>query len=724
MEKNLANALTIGVVLIGFVLIISILPNADNTSEDTNLKKFRSYDELKSFIKDSSEKSQGSQGFFGGAESIRTTASDAVVSGQAAAPQGESASQYSQTNIQVEGVDELDFVKNDGKYIYTVSGNKVIIVESFPAEAMKKLSEIELNEQINGLFVNDDKLIVVASKYSYYYGYERGDAVTTDEFARAIIAPTAPQEQVAGYDIDPIAPQEPWVKIYVYDISDRENPELEKEFSTEGNYYTARMIDNYIYIISNKYVNAENPILPTFKSGDVERKIAASEIYYPESYSPSFTFTSVIAINVNDLDYNGNVFLTGYSSTIYVSKDNIYLSNQKPYYGQELQEDVIKEVFLKVLPNSVANDIKEILDSGKEDYLKQQEMNGIFENYFNSLTEQEKKSLQEDIQKSTEEFYAGITKKYEKTTIHKITIDKLEIKYKGSGEVSGYLLNQFSLDENSGFLRLATTTGNLWIGGGRAETLNHIYILNEDLKIIGSVEDIAKGERIFSARFVGDKAYMVTFRQVDPLFVIDVKNPENPKVLGYLKVTGFSNYLQPYDEDHLIGIGKEATEEGRQQGVKVSLFDVSDFENPKEVDKYLVEGTWSQSEAEYEHKAVLFDKEKGVLVIPVNYYEEQIGPYQYWQGAFVFNINKNSISLKGKISHAEEIGEKGEKQFYGYGYGQGYVKRSLFMDNYLYTISDRKIKANNLQTLEDIKSVNLPQAASPPIYVVDIFPER
>jgi uncharacterized secreted protein with C-terminal beta-propeller domain len=273
------------------------------------------------------------------------------------------------------------------------------------------------------------------------------------------------------------------------------------------------------------------------------------------------------------------------------------------------------------------------------------------------------------------------------------------------------------MDEYNDNFRIATTTGNLWEGN----SANHLYVLDSDLKIIGKVEDLAKGEKIYSARFLGNRAYIVTFKKIDPLFVIDLSVPQDPKVLGYLKVTGFSDYLHPYDENHIIGVGKEAVGGNEQfawyQGMKISLFDVSDVENPKEIGKVTIGDRGTDSQALYDHKAFLFDKEKNLLVIPISLaqinktqYENQyenIPDWAYgdvvWRGAYVFNIDLvNGIVLKGNITHENETAN--ETNYYDY---QSQVTRSLYIDNILYTLSNRMIKANNLDDMSEISKVQL-----------------
>lgn len=296
------------------------------------------------------------------------------------------------------------------------------------------------------------------------------------------------------------------------------------------------------------------------------------------------------------------------------------------------------------------------------------------------------------------------------TAIHRIRISGGEIAYEASGEAPGRVLNQFSLDEYQGFFRIATTT-----------TANHVYILNMNLDIVGRLENLAPGEQIYSARFMGDRGYIVTFKKVDPLFVIDLTNPFDPKNLGYLKITGYSDYLHPYGENYLMGIGKEAVvaNEGDfawYQGVKVSIFDVTDVANPIEIAKYVIGDRGTESLVLQDHKALLFDEGKNLMVIPIwlaeidktEYTDVDIPPYAYgefiWQGVYVFDISiDNGLQLRGTITHYDDL-----NQVEGYYYGANSVQRSLYIDSVLYTISEAKIKMNDLDSLNEIGEIQLP----------------
>jgi uncharacterized secreted protein with C-terminal beta-propeller domain len=307
------------------------------------------------------------------------------------------------------------------------------------------------------------------------------------------------------------------------------------------------------------------------------------------------------------------------------------------------------------------------------------------------------------------------------TVIHRIAVEGPSIVAKASGEVRGRVLNQYSMDEYQDNFRIATTAA----GGtlkGQDSSANSVYILSMDMKIIGKLENLAPGEQMHSARFMGDRCYLVTFKKVDPLFTIDLSNPQNPRVLGKLKIPGYSDYLQPYDSNFLIGIGKETVEaeEGDfawYQGLKVSLFDVSDVTNPKEAGKIVIGDRGTDSPVLRDPHALLFDKDRDLLVIPV--LEAKIVPEKYpqgvpaftygdfvFQGAYVLRVTPSEgISRRGTITHIDDPQTYLKSGFY-FG-SRGEITRSLFIGEVLYTVSDAEIKANSLTDLSDISVVKL-----------------
>jgi len=314
---------------------------------------------------------------------------------------------------------------------------------------------------------------------------------------------------------------------------------------------------------------------------------------------------------------------------------------------------------------------------------------------------------------SQNNLYLALPGKNGGTNIHMIAIKDGRIAYGANGTVPGTVLNQFSMDEYDGYFRIATTSG--W-----PQTSN-VYVMNERLRVVGSLQGLAPGESIHAARFMGERCYLVTFKKTDPLFVIDIKYPTNPTVLGQLKIPGYSDYLQPYDETHLIGIGKETIESEQgdfawYQGVKVSLFDVSNVSAPRETAKVEIGDRGTDSQVLRDAKALLFSRSRNLLVLPVlvaeidaSQYPEGIPPYAYgnyvWQGVYVYNITaETGFTLLGTITQMNAANSSNT----GFSASSPYtIERSLYIGNVLYTLSDRMIKMNDIDSLEQIGAIQL-----------------
>jgi inhibitor of cysteine peptidase len=615
-----AAVLLIGIV--GFFAATKPEPLPELLGEN-QISRFASYEELQGFVNENTQDkgmlNMPHRFWSGGAEE------DAL----APAPAD---SDYSTTNIQVAGVDEADIVKTDGGYIYFASDNKTIIVKAYPPEQAQITSQIELEGTVIGILINGDRLVVFEQETPYYLYYDDVPVV---------------KESYVPY----VSPK---IFVKVYDVSDRENPQLQREISSDGQYVSSRMIGDYAYVVVNEPVYEEEGelSLPKIHFGGNETEIPATDIYYSDVPDYYYMYTTIMAINTqnDDQEPTYETILLGASSNLYVSLNNIYLTF--PVWGTDISG-------------------REVWDSPR-------------------------------------------------TSIHRIHIEDDEIEYVASGEVPGMVLNQFSMDEYDGYFRVATTTWGETTG-------NHVYILDMDLNIVGSLEDLAPGETIYSARFIGERGYLVTFKQVDPLFVIDLSNPSHPRELGYLKVTGYSDYLHPYDETHIIGIGKETTDAGEfawYQGVKISLFDVSDVNNPREIDKEIIGHRGTDSPVLWDHKAFLFDKSRNLLVMPilvaevdVSGYPEGVPSWAYgepvWQGAYVFDISiDDGLQIRGRITHIDDLSELEEGYYYYY--SPFAVERSLYIGDVLYTISQAKIKMNNLENLDYINEVELPYSAWTP----------
>jgi hypothetical protein len=278
------------------------------------------------------------------------------------------------------------------------------------------------------------------------------------------------------------------------------------------------------------------------------------------------------------------------------------------------------------------------------------------------------------------------------TAIHRFDVsDPAVAEYRASGQVRGFVLNQFSLSEHKGALRVATTEQPPWRDGAeQRESESFVTVLDESagaLREVGRVGGLGRGERIFAVRFVDDAGYVVTFRQTDPLYTLDLSDPAKPAVRGELKILGFSSYLHPVGPGLLLGVGQDATEEGRTNGVQLSLFDVSDLSAPRRLHQASL-GGYSSSEAEYDHHAFLYWPPTKLSVIPLQVYGER--PEDTFAGAVGFRVDP-----------AAGIDEIGRVQHEGGDYPPP-IRRSLVVGDRLLTVSDGGVLASALDTLAPV----------------------
>ncbi len=573
---------------------------------------------------------------------------------------------YSTTNIQVAGVDEADTVKTDGQYIYTLSTTQ------------NSYYYLGANSQANNdvYIVNaDPQNAKVVSKIVIDNDSTPVGLFLSPDSSRLVVL----SDKYQSYDQSSIAPisgiaimpyySDVSTSVNIFDISNKAAPILTRNFTVSGSYFDSRMIGNYLYTVTsqNAFVYNGDVSVPAVYNDGIAYAASPTSIYYADmNQSNSYSFTSFYGLDVsNDQQQPTNMtVLMSGASTMYVSTDNIYVT----------------------YPNWV---------------------NGT------------------DV-----------------TSIYRVKIDGLQLTLAAQGGVPGYIINQYALDEYGGNLRVATNLPSDFIaipftGAGSTQNTNtqsnNVYILNENLTVIGSLEGLANGENLHSVRFIGDRGYLVTFMQTDPLFVIDLSQPTNPKVLGELKIPGYSDYLQPYDETHLIGVGKEAVDSNQgdfawYQGLKLSLFDVSNVNNPVQLSNFTIGDRGTDSPALTDPKALLFDESKNLLVIPVslalvdNTTLQQIQQYgqsaasaygtTIWQGAYVFSLTLNGgFTLKGTITHLDPSLLNNQGQLTNpndyYNTQNQWITRSLYIGNTLYTISNSEVKLNSLTDLSQIAQVNL-----------------
>lgn len=709
----------------GSVQDVSDRTLSDKLAAESKIKKFDSYSDLGSFLEDNTGNS-GYGGMTGMANSLsfNEAAPAPAVAKDAQSASGGSAAEYSRTNVQVAGVDEADLVKTDGQYVYSVSGKTLYITKAYPADSAAVEAKIEFKSYPQEIYLQGDRLAIFGSDQDimtmdYYRSFKR---------------------------------HSPYSFFKVFDISDRRNPQQIRDLDFEGSYLNSRMIGDYVYFLTSTYGQyyPGEPLVPRILDGGKElydAKDAAScqsdcpPVYYFDMPYDSVNMVDVAAININDASEKptSQVYLTNGSGNFYASQHNLYITYTKYLSEYDLFIGVARDFLFSRLP---ANDqeriakIEAVDRSILTDQEKMSKIGMVIERYLGSLDEGEQQNLQKELGDAMQQKYTDISKELEKTVIHKIAIAGKDIEYKSSGEVTGSVLNQFSMDEDDqGDFRVATTkdrqfgimplylpgvdelksgTGSTTVrsDGTTADpnqSYANVYVLDNDLRVIGSAEKLAPGERIYAARFMQDRAYLVTYQQVDPLFVIDLSDGKNPKVLGELKLPGFSQYLEPYDNDTLIGLGQmtETTDYGASvpKGLKLSLFDVSDVAHPREVDKYELGAAGSYSPALNDHRAFLFSREKNLIAFPVTLTNKLVttpmSAQEMFNGAVVFAVDQNGFKLRGKVS--QNLIDK-DSNIYNYDSG---IKRVLYIDNDLYTVSDQYLQINELDNLSTLKRVPL-----------------
>ncbi len=458
--------------------------------------------------------------------------------------------------------------------------------------------------------------------------------------------------------------------VSIYDISDKANPKKIKSFELYEPYYTTRCIDNKLYVFSSGYLREKNDkVVRDYKEDNKVKELSLNKIKYLKN-SPNNIQTLIAEVDLNDLDkeIDLNSYLIDISNG-YISENNIYLINEEYNHNENVKP------FDLFGPK------------------------GIFVVF-------------EDFEFSYDEV----------TTIYKFNINKNKgVLYSAKTDVEGSTINQYSMDEKDGNLRIALDSSE----GSR------IAIFDDKLHLLGETENVAPDEEMRATRFVGDKAYLVTYETTDPLFVVDLSNVKDPKILGELKIPGYSTYLHPYDDTHLIGIGVE-TEEiiNRDEfgevissrsivtGMKMSLFDVSDVNNPRQLAQTTIGDSRTVSAVLTNPKALLFSKEKELIAIPVNNYQEDFSIEDYEdgdditeafvdynkpyisEGYFVYNINlEDGFKLKGVINH-----EKSELTRYN---RNSKLLRGLYIEDDLFTVSEEAIKVNKLDNLDEISKLSL-----------------
>lgn len=642
----------LGLGVLAAVVLPRYLPQTqiDTTSENIEIKKFASEAEFRKYVQDSIQKQAG-------LGSISTNLN--VAEGRGLAPQAleadqfssDSASRVSTTNVQVRGIDEPDIVKTNGEQIFYSNPELFYLFDdTVKLEEQARTSElvapdrgfvppIESTRQTQIINAFPPESMAVASE-----AIEEGGELLLEGDNLVVLA----SNKLVGFNVsDPIAPQKTW------------------EYTLEESYLeTARLLNGELVIVTRNYLNSDTPCPMPLMSNGV--RIACTDIYYPTISVPTDSLYTVVKLSPQFGDVRGKVSFVGSTgtSTVYVSPRSVYIS----YSFTEDPVKLFTEFFQSqgsFLPQEYQQRLVQLQTYDISDQAKMIEYEHILAEYRATLSQDDRLKFEQEMNNRLKDFAQGRVRDVEKTGIVKINTENLDIV--ANGQVPGSPLNQFSMDEYNGNLRIATTVGqNRWLFP--AESVNDLYVLNDRLETIGSLQNLAQRERIFSARFIGDTAYLVTFEQIDPFFVIDLSSPTSPKVAGELKIPGFSSYLHPLAENLILGVGQE---EGQ---VKLSLFDVSNPNNPTEVSKYNMNEFWT--EVQNNHHAFLQDEKHQVFFIPGG------------QGGYIFSYANNGLELVKTVADTQ-------------------VQRALYLNDFMYIIGRDQITVLNESDWSTVNTLSL-----------------
>lgn len=611
-----------------------------NNPSKVELTKFKSESDFQAYLNQVTSNSQTRDDF---ATPENTNSKDS--SGDAATS---SPDRVSETNVQVAGIDEADIIKTDGRNIYYSPPSKYVIYDlarptttiypgpSYPKQSTRIISAYPADE----LDLKDE----IDKSGTLYHSKKDNTLIILNS------------EGIFAYNLG----------------SSLEKPSWDLKTESDVSILETRYFNDMLYIITVKYIHDDTPcLIPLLgrSSSETTFDVECSSIYYAPDYYDNNGLISIFKVNPKDGAILKSTSIVGkpYGNIVYMSENNLYVTYSKDMTEPQIRLELLKSVS-SLLPESVNKEITRIMSYDISDQSKEIEIELILTEYNNSLTEEQSADLQSKTFARIADFTAKNQREMYKTGIARVTADSLEVK--ATGSVPGRPLNQFSIDEYDGNLRIATSvprpSSSVVSNTGVAAT-NDLYILSRNLKIIGDVKDFGIDERIYSTRFVGNRAYVVTFKQIDPFFVFDLSDPEDPQKLGELKIPGFSSYLHVLPNGNVLGIGQEGFD-----NVKMTLFDVSNESTPKELSTYIIPNSWS--EISNNHHAFLIDTKHQVFFLPSG------------DKSYIMSYSGNTLTTKKVLDDTIDA-------------------RAVYIDNVMYIVSESTVKAYNESSWEEISSL-------------------
>ncbi|MCA9566378.1 MAG: beta-propeller domain-containing protein [Myxococcales bacterium] len=578
----------------------------------------------------------------------------------APSPGNDGPTDYTTTNVQEEGVDEIDLVKTDGQYLYITADRDLQIVDSWPADEAHLASSLDLGGWASGLFLEGDRLLVVV------------------------------QPEQSRLNDDGI-----WgsTRLLVVDVADRTAPTVLRTIDVEGWMADARMIDGDAFVVMNAWARwpqevwdlAQTPGLPqvdwSLPQDELDAALDAARADAAELLEPAVRDLAARMELADVLPQWIDSAGSGEPETLHACTD-LY----RP-------AEVTQHATLTVLQLD--------LDGGEVG------ATGLLADgwtVYASLTDLY-------VAQSSWWWWGRDDDDALTTQVHRfaLTADGAPT-YQASGAVPGWVYDQFAMSAWDGHLRIATTDVDWWWGtASGTEGASNLFVLEQqgsELVPVGEVRGIAPGEQIQAVRMLGDRGYIVTYEQIDPLFTLDLSDPTAPALVGELEMPGFSAYLHPYGEDHLLAVGRAGTPDGQITGLAVNVFDVSDLASPVLTAQGTLEGDgWAWSEALWDHHAFTFHRD--VLSIPayIDHQDPQTLEWELFSGLVTFAITPTSVTEGGRVDHRDLVEDSVCLYDWYWDYGPAAcdqdwwyatVRRSVYIEDDLFSISDYGVKVSDL----------------------------
>jgi inhibitor of cysteine peptidase len=559
---------------------------------------------------------------------------------------------YSKTNVQIAGVDEADIIKTDGKIIYYTPNlhyptnitehtdskypyytydtyQITLVINAMPAATASIISQIK--ETGGNLYLADDLLIVIK---------------------------TGMDNQIVAYDIsDPVHPKVMWEQAY------------------EGYYTDSRLIGDKLYFISGDYGFG---LLPITYMG---KELVYTDFYYPggpdiiRPAADNTYYVTKMDVKTGSVE-DTKVFISSYRSIFFVSADNLYLTNHYYPDTQLMFLNFVESNGSDYLLAETMQYIKKVMGYDLSSNIKYMAVSEAINNYTSGLTGDENTAFSDSFYEDYNAYSSALIIEAEKTTITKINLETFNVV---SGVVPGRINDKFSMDEKDGYLRVISSVGDDY-RTDESTLRSMVSVLSSEMETVGTLDNVAAGEYVQTTRYVGNTLYLMTYAENDPFLLIDLSNPESPSVLGEMRLQGTYNYIYPISDTLLVGFGY--TGDWRDMRTKLSLYDVSNPQNPIELDVFYFNN--DEYVSVYDYRGFTWNAAKNLMIVSGS------------NTAYVFEIKENQITLMKEDMHEG-----------------GYITRSAYVGNYLYVFSDAEIHVYDMANWQRVQVISIEQPVYP-----------